>query len=125
MTRRLLPYEHQLVETLGISQEEYLEFLALQKEYSDPKIGTTLDIRNVEWVALGLTVIGTLLQVGAALLAPTPEAPRAKNQRRQREEGEAPSRSKVLRLGTGLNLSSRSEVKIDYSGKTIYSNNIS
>jgi len=109
MTRRLLPYEHQLVETLGISQEEYLEFLALQKEYSDPKIGTTLDIRNVEWVALGLTVIGTLLQVGAALLAPTPEAPRAKNQRRQREERFAPtygfsSAQELANYGDPINL---------------------
>ena len=26
MTRRLLPYEHQLIKELGISEAEYLEF---------------------------------------------------------------------------------------------------
>ena len=45
--RKLLPYEHQLVEALGISEEEYLEFVAVQQEYKDPKVGTALDVRNV------------------------------------------------------------------------------
>jgi hypothetical protein len=32
--RKLLPYEHQLIEELGITQEEYLDFLAVQFDYS-------------------------------------------------------------------------------------------
>ena len=92
MTRRLLPYEHQLVEALGISQEDYLEFVALQKAYNDPKSGTVFDIRNdPATVAIVLTVVGILFQVGAALLAPKPELPQQKAQRRQREERFAPS----------------------------------
>lgn len=92
MTRRLLPYEHQLVEALGISQEQYLEFVALQKAYDDPKAGTVFDIRNdPATVSIVLTVVGILFQVGAALLAPKPELPQQKAQRRQREERFAPS----------------------------------
>ena len=29
--RKLLPYEHQLIESLGITKEEYLEFVAIQQ----------------------------------------------------------------------------------------------
>ena len=35
--RKLLPYEHQLIESLGITKEQYLEFVAIQQEYKDPK----------------------------------------------------------------------------------------
>lgn len=76
MTRKLLPYEHELVAALGITKDEYLEFLALQKAYEDPKEGTELDIKNGPGVvALVLTIVGTLFQVAAALLAPKPEIP--------------------------------------------------
>ena len=86
--RKLLPYEHQLVEALGISEEEYLEFVAVQQEYKDPKVGTALDIRNEpgSTTALVLTVVGILFQVGAALLAPKPEIPDIKDRRRRNRE---------------------------------------
>jgi hypothetical protein len=71
--RKLLPYEHQLVDTLGITKEEYLDFVAQQHIYKDIKEGTVLDIRNWETVAIVLTVIGILFQVAAVLLAPKPQ----------------------------------------------------
>ena len=94
MDRKLLPYENQLIEALGVSKEEYLEFVAIQQEYQDPKVGTELDIRNSPTtIAIVLTVVGILFQVGAALLAPKPSAPDVdeKNQRRSREERFAPT----------------------------------
>ena len=94
MDRRLLPYEYQLIEALGVSKEEYLEFVALQQEYKDPKAGTELDVRNeVGTIALVLTIVGTLFQVGAALLAPKPSIPDlgADNKRRNRQQRFSPS----------------------------------
>ncbi len=76
--RKLLPYEHALINELGITEEEYFAFRKAQQEYIDPKIGTALDIRNgleVGTVALILSIVGTVAQVAAALLAPRPEAP--------------------------------------------------
>jgi hypothetical protein len=76
--RKLLPYEHALIKELGISEEEYFAFRKAQQEYIDPKIGTALDIRNgleAGTVALILSIVGTVAQVAAALLAPRPEAP--------------------------------------------------
>lgn len=78
MTRKLLPYEHDLIAALGISKEEYLEFVALQSVYSDPKTGTIFDIRNdpatQATVALVLTIVGIIFQVASALLTPRPQA---------------------------------------------------
>ncbi len=92
MDRRLLPYEYQLIEALGVSKEEYLEFVALQQEYKDPKAGSALDVRNeVGTIALVLTVVGILFQVGAALLAPKPNVPGLKNDKRSRQQRFAPS----------------------------------
>ena len=94
MTRKLLPYEHQLVEALGITKEEYLEFVAVQQEYKDPKVGTALDIRNGPetqvTVALVLTIVGTIVQVAAALLL-KPDIPSQRTARRQRQQRFAPS----------------------------------
>lgn len=90
--RKLLPYEHQLIESLGITKEEYLEFVAIQQEYKDPKVGTALDVRNeAGTAALVLTIVGTLFQVGAALLAPKPEVPSGDARRRSRQQRFAPS----------------------------------
>lgn len=76
MTRKLLPFEHDLIAALGITKEEYLEFLAIQAEYADVKIGSELDIRNdAITTAVVLTVIGILFQVGATLLMPRPQVP--------------------------------------------------
>ena len=92
--RKLLPYEHQLIELLGTTKEDYLEFVAVQQEYKDPKAGTALDVRNADGgatAALVLTIVGTLFQVGAALLAPKPEVPDAGGRRRNREQRFAPT----------------------------------
>ena len=93
--RKLLPYEHQLIEALGVTKEEYLNFVAIQQDYKDPKFGTALDIRNgpetYGTVALVLTIVGTLFQVGAALLAPKPEIPDTGSRRQNRQQRFAPS----------------------------------
>jgi hypothetical protein len=57
MTRKLLPYEYELIETLGVSKEEYLDFVAQQHIYKDAKEGTQLDIRNWEVVAIVLRLL--------------------------------------------------------------------
>lgn len=94
MDRKLLPYEHQLIDALGITKEEYLAFVAVQQEYADNKVGTALDIRNdAATAAIVLTVVGILFQVGAALLAPKPKIPdlEQKSQKRSREARFAPT----------------------------------
>lgn len=76
MTRKLLPYEYQLIQQLGISKEEYLEFVAVQATYSDPKVGTIFDIRNDPGtISIVLTVVGILFQVASVLLTPKLKAP--------------------------------------------------
>jgi hypothetical protein len=75
--RKLLPYEHQLIEALGITKEEYLDFVAQQHIYEDPKAGTVLDARNWEAVAIVLAVVGILAQVASVLLSPKPQVPQA------------------------------------------------
>jgi hypothetical protein len=111
MTRRLLPYEHDLIATLGVTEEEYLDFLSIQETYSDPKEGTIVDVRNMPALAavpaiiagtataaataaaiatlttisISLTVVGILFQVASVLLADKPSSPKAgRNQREQR-----------------------------------------
>lgn len=93
MTRKLLPYEHELIKTLGVTKEEYLDFVAQQQIYSDIKEGTTLDVRNdFGLTALILTVVGVLFQVAAALLTPKPEirAPRFEGQEQTRDQRLSP-----------------------------------
>lgn len=99
MTRKLLPYEYELIQTLGVSKEEYLEFLAVQQQYTDVKVGTNLDIRNDPGTqALVLTIVGVLFQVAAALLAPRPVIPEA-----DRGEGQAQTRDQRLAPRFGFN----------------------
>ena len=108
--RKLLPYEHQLIETLGITEEDYWQFYLAQQKYADVKTGTVLDIRNeLGTVALILTIVGTLAQVGAALLAPKPEVPDAAVAKRTRNAIFAPrygfnSFQEVARYGDPINL---------------------
>ena len=93
MDRRLLPYEYQLIEALGVTKEEYLRFVAIQRTYADSKVSTALDVRNgpgAGTAALVLTIIGTLFQVGAALLAPKPQLPDQTTQRQPRNKRLAP-----------------------------------
>lgn len=109
--RKLLPYEHQLIETLGITEEEYWQFYLAQQKYTDIKAGTILDIRNepISTVALVLSIVGTLAQVAAALLAPKPEVPNAAVAKRTRNAIFAPrygfnSFQEVARYGEPVNL---------------------
>ena len=94
MNRRLLPYEHELIQTLGVSKEEYLAFIAIKQDYEDPKAGTDLDIRaftgGAGEAALILTIIGTLFQVASVLLLATPSLPKAGMRQQRREKRIAP-----------------------------------
>jgi len=74
--RKLLPYEKALIDALQISEEEYWQFYLARLNYRDPKQGTILDIRNepISTIALVLSIVGTIAQVAAALLAPRPDA---------------------------------------------------
>ena len=88
--RKLLPYEQHLIEALGISEEEYWQFYLARLNYHDNKEGTVLDVRNWETVAIVLSIVGTIAQVAAALLAPRPEAPDQKMGRQSRNQFFAP-----------------------------------
>ena len=91
MTRKLLPYEHELIQQLGVTEDEYLDFLAVQFDYTrtpEQKLATP---QNGELaVFIVLTVVGILFQVASVLLMPKPEIPGAKNQRRAREQRFSP-----------------------------------
>lgn len=91
--RKLMPYEHQLVEYLGITQEDYLDFVAQQQIYSDPKEGTIFDIRNEPTtIALILVIVGTILQVVGALLV-----------KKEEPSGRAQTRDDVFAPRSGFN----------------------
>jgi len=82
--RKLLPYEYQLIESLGITKEQYLDFVLEQNEYRDIKEGTILDARNFPAIVTTiLTIVGILFQVAAVLLAPRPSPPNQPGQRQQ------------------------------------------
>lgn len=109
--RKLLPYEHQLIEDLGITKEQYLNFVLQQKEYVDVKAGTILDARNdFGIVALVLTVVGILFQVAAALLVRQPRFSQQGGQRQQnRDDAFAPrfgfnAAQELARYGDPVNL---------------------
>ena len=91
MTRKLLPYEYELIQQLGVTEDEYLDFLAVQFDYTrtpEQKLATP---QNGELaVFIVLTVVGILFQVASVLLMPKPEIPGAKNQRRAREQRFSP-----------------------------------
>ena len=95
MTRKLLPYEYDLIDALGVSKEEYLDFVAQQHIYEDPKQGTALDVRNgtgIEWSII-LSIVGILFQVASILLMPKPEE----------AEGSTQTRDQRLAPRTGFN----------------------
>ena len=76
--RKLLPYEYQLIQQLGISKEEYLEFIAVQAAYNDVKIATVLDVRGDFGVSAIIAVVGLIFSIASTLLRPKPQisAPR-------------------------------------------------
>lgn len=95
MTRKLLPYEYDLIDALGVSKEEYLDFVAQQHIYEDSKQGTALDVRNGIEVAIALAIVGILVQVAAVLLMPKPKL--------SEQKGTAKTRDAVLSPRTGFN----------------------
>lgn len=107
MKRPLLPYEHQLVEALGVSEQEYLDFWAATRDYSKSPEERLADPQaSVAVVALVLTIVGMVFQVAAALLAPTPKE---QAQRRNREQRFSPrygfnSAQELAQYGDPLNL---------------------
>jgi hypothetical protein len=130
MTRKLLPYEHDLIAQLGVTEEEYLEFLDIQIDYTisneqrfatpqafvAPVIAagavaataaatTAALITNI---SIALTVVGVLFQVASVLLAKTPSDPRRK-QGGQREQRFSPrfgfnSGQELAQYGDPVNL---------------------
>ena len=95
MTRKLLPYEYDLIDALGVTKEEYLDFVAQQHIYADAKQGTALDIR-AEPVSIILAIVGILFQLASMLLMPKPKAP-------QEQQGTAQTRDAVLAPRIGFN----------------------
>ena len=72
MTRKLLPYEHELLQILKVSEEDYLEFLAVQHDFSRSREEKLQELRG-DPVSIVLVVIGIVLQAVSYLLAPKPE----------------------------------------------------
>jgi hypothetical protein len=109
MTRKLLPYENELIAQLGVTEEEYIDFLSAQidytisheQRYATPQAGpaipaiaayiataTATTAGTLALVSTALTVIGIIFQVVAALIAEDPSSPRA--QRTQRDQRFSP-----------------------------------
>lgn len=73
MTRKLLPYEYQLIEELGVTEAEYREFLQVQFDYTTtPEQRLEKPRADAATVALVLTIIGILAQVASMFLMPKP-----------------------------------------------------
>lgn len=102
MTRKLLPYEYDLIDALGVSKEDYLDFIAQQHIYEDVKEGTALDARNdLGITALVLTIVGILFQVASVLLMPKPSLP--EQQQQQEQKGTEQTRDQKLSPRLGFN----------------------
>jgi hypothetical protein len=109
MKRRLLPYEHELIQILGISEEDYLDFLAVQHDFSRSPEEKLQELRG-DPVSITLAVVGILFQVASVLLAPKPEIPDIKNQARNRRDQQFSPRfgfntaQELARYGDPVNL---------------------
>jgi len=86
MTRKLLPYEYDLIGALGVTKDEYLDFVAQQHVHEDIKDGSVLDVRN-DTTAIILFVVGVLLQVASVLLMPKPPELEGTAQKRDQRIG--------------------------------------
>jgi hypothetical protein len=111
MNRKLLPYEHDLIQTLGVSKEEYLDFLAAQLDYSQSPEDRQAVIRAepVAITSLVLAVVGILFQVASVLLMPRPDLGSQRNQRRPRDQRFSPrfgfnSTQELAAYGDTINL---------------------
>ena len=106
MTRKLLPYEHELIEILKVSEADYLEFLAVQHDFTRSREEKLQELRG-DPVSIVLVVVGIILQAVSYLLAPKPEEP--KNQRQRRDQVFAPrfgfnSQQELAKYGDTVNL---------------------
>lgn len=107
--RKLLPYEHQLIEQLGVSKEEYLDFLAAQRDYSRSVEEMQEELQaEAATVSIILTAVGILFQVVSALLL-RPQIPRISTPRQTREQRFAPrfgfnSSQELAQYGDPVNL---------------------
>jgi len=99
MTRKLLPYEYDLIDALGVSKEDYLDFVAQQHIYEDVKENTVLDARNGIEVAIALAIVGILFQVASVLLMPKPKLPG----QQQEQKGTEQTRDQALSPRLGFN----------------------
>jgi hypothetical protein len=107
MKRPLLPYEHQMAEALGVTEQEYLDFLAATYNFEQSPEQILEKPQATAAVAIVLTVVGMIFQVAGALLAPKPESERM--QRRNREQRFSPrfgfnSSQELAQYGDPLNL---------------------
>lgn len=107
MTRKLLPYEHELIEILKISKEEYLDFLAVQHDFTRSREEKLQELR-AEPISIILAVVGIVLQAVSYLLTPKPELEQ-KNQRQRRDQVFAPrfgfnSQQELAKYGDTVNL---------------------
>jgi len=103
MNRKLLPYEHDLARALGVTEQEYLEFLAAQRDYSQSDEQRLETLRGD--VSIVLFVVGLILQVASALLMPKPSV----GKRLPREQTFAPrigfnSAQELAKYGDPVNL---------------------
>jgi hypothetical protein len=109
MTRKLLPYEHQLIEQLGVSEQEYLDFLQVQFDYAiapAQRLEKPQAVIMAADVALVLTIIGMLLQVASMFLMPKPSGG---GRRQPREQTFVPrlgfnSAQELAKYGDTINL---------------------
>jgi hypothetical protein len=110
MTRKLLPYEYDLIQQLGVTEDEYLDFLSVQFDYTrSPEQKLLTPQATGAEVAIVLAIVGILFQVASVLLMPKPEIPGAKNQRRAREQRFSPrfgfnSGQELAQYGDPVNL---------------------
>lgn len=81
--RKLLPYEHELIKALGVTREEFLEFLAVQADFTRSLEERQQETRatGAEW-AIALAIVGILFQVASVLLMPKPDLGKNRNQPR-------------------------------------------
>lgn len=108
MTRRLLPYEHELIRLLQVSESDYLDFLSAQHDYTRSPEEKLQELQG-DPVSITIAVIGVLFQVASALLAPKPEIPTQQAGRQRREQVFAPrfgfnSQQELAKYGDPVNL---------------------
>lgn len=109
MTRKLLPYEYELIKALKITKEEYLDFLAAQHDFTRSPEEKLEELRG-EPVSIVLAVVGLLFSAASYLLTPKPELPeQQRNQRQRREQVFSPrfgfnSQQELAKYGDTVNL---------------------